>query len=269
MLPLFYENFFERDSLLRNDSLLFHAPGDFLTGQWGMPAEPMPEVLYRNNSVVIFLLLCLLLFLAMVLVQRTSIGEQVSAFLFPQPRQSHLSLAVERWSKSVTRMISVVMFSLLAGILYYVYVHRSGSVQSIFSLSTWTLLGIYSGVCCVLLLFRQWMYFFVNSVFFEREQRRLWREDYAFLFSLEVILFLLLAVLVVYFDLPLKKCIWGALIVLLFVKILVLAKDFTYFFKKIYGVLHLFVYFCALEAAPLLVLWTTLDRITQYLTTTY
>lgn len=267
MDTLFYEGFFERDSLLAHDSLLFHQPGNYWDERWGMPAELMPETLYRNDGVTFILLLGFLLLVGWVLLRRRSFGEQVSSFLFPQSTQSQSATATEQAGRELMLALLAVVASLLASVLVYSYAIGRWNLGLI-PLSSLQLLGIYSGVCFLFLIAKQQLLRFVNSIFFTSEKRQLWRRDYAFLFTLESVMLLPLALLAVYFGIPSEKVVLYLLFLLLFVKSLVLIRDFTYFFAKIYGFLHLFVYFCALEAAPLLVLWAVLDRLTNYMTIT-
>lgn len=77
------------------------------------------------------------------------------------------------------------------------------------------------------------------------------------------LLFFPLLLLLIYFQIDLKIVLISGLTLLLIVKILLLLKCFSTFFEKFYGILHLFVYFCTLEAAPVVVLWTILKEFTK------
>jgi hypothetical protein len=156
---------------------------------------------------------------------------------------------------------------MLSSILYYAYALTHWTLELV-PLNSLQILGIYTGVFFLFLLAKQFLLHVVNAIFFDIRKRRAWHQDYSLLFALESILFLPLGLLTVYFGFTPEKGLYVLGFLLLFVKSMVLIKDYAYFFGKIYGVLHLFVYFCALEAAPILVLWTILGRLTNYMTTT-
>ena len=266
MDTLFYEGFFERDSLLEHDSLLFHRPGNYWAEQWGMSTEFMPETLFRNDGISLFLIFGFLLLVVLVLSRRHSFSEQVSNFFYPQSFQSKAVTSSEHAIQELKLCLLAVIASLFAGVLVYFYAHSHWNLWLI-PLSSLQLLGIYSGICFLFLILKQLLLRFVNAVFFTKVKRQLWRQAYAFLFRIESVLLLPVALLAVFLGLSYETVTWGLLILLFFVKSLVLIKDFTYFFDKNYCLLHLFVYFCTLEAAPLLVLWAVLGRLTNYMTT--
>ena len=265
MDTLFYEGFMARDSLLANDSLLFRQPENYLAGQWGMSVEYVPEALHSNDGVALFLLGFFFLSVVVVLLRKTSFSERVNNFVYPQSIQTN---DVLNSGEEFVQMLLAVMVSMLGAVLYFGYASLHWNLH-LAPFSMFQLLGIYAGVCLGYLILKQQLLACVNAVFFKHEKRELWRKDYGLVFSIGALLLFFLVLLAVYVDLTQEKVAYGLLFVLLFVKSLVFLKDFTYFFDKIYGVVHLFVYFCALEAVPLLVLWTALNRLTNYLTTTY
>ena len=268
MDTLFYENFFERDSLLYNDSLFFHPPGYYSSsGQFGMPVELIPDTLQHNDSITLLLFICLFLLLVVTLLRRRTLAQQISNFFYPQTSQHLTSTASENLNLELTTALFAIVSCLLAATLFFTYAQTYWNLWLI-PLTSLQLLGLYAALCFLVLLLKQLLFRIVNTVFFNRDKRHLWRQSYGFLIHVEGVLLLPVTLMAVYFDYSSEKVAYVVLFLLLFVKSLVLYKDFTYFFDKFYGLLHLFVYFCALEAAPLLVLWTVMSRLTNYLTTT-
>lgn len=267
METLLYEGFFKRDPLLSNDSLLFHPPGYYQAGQWGLSTEHLPETLHRNDGVTIIVLVCLLLLVIVVVTFHTPLSKCLKNLFFTQSNQNSKPTTPEIYNTEFVYGLLGLMWCMLSSILYYAYALTHWTLELV-PLNSLQILGIYTGVFFLFLLAKQFLLHVVNAIFFDIRKRRAWHQDYSLLFALESILFLPLGLLTVYFGFTPEKGLYVLGFLLLFVKSMVLIKDYAYFFGKIYGVLHLFVYFCALEAAPILVLWTILGRLTNYMTTT-
>ena len=94
---------------------------------------------------------------------------------------------------------------------------------------------------------------FVNWIFFRSEKIFTWQRSYTFLMSAESVIFLIFALVVVYLPVPVNIVRIIALIIVVFFEIVLLFKTNQIFFPKMYGALHLIVYFCTLELMPLLV----------------
>ena len=265
---LFYEHFLERDSLLRNDSLLF-CPA-IQEGRTEVPVEYRPPQVADNNGVVCLLLGSFLLLVFVVLFRRRSAAEQMSNFLYPPLTRAQAASPEKDDNRFpgiwFTDVLLTMMCCLLLGMLYYIYADRHWALWMV-RLTVWHWLGLYFSVCFLFFVLKQLIVRLINTIFFPRSKRLLWQHDYDFLFNLECILLLPVALIAIFSEMTAEYVIYVFLFVLVFVKILVLIKDYTYFFAKIHGLLHLFVYFCALEAVPLLVLWTVLGRLTNYMTT--
>ncbi|MBR3858057.1 MAG: DUF4271 domain-containing protein, partial [Bacteroidaceae bacterium] len=90
--------------------------------------------------------------------------------------------------------------------------------------------------------------------FFRKEKIFTMNRTYTFIYVVEALLVLVLAMAVVYMPVPHEEVLISSLCLVLFVKLLLLFKTYQIFFPKMYGTLHLIVYFCTLELIPLLVL---------------
>lgn len=265
MDTLFYESFFARDSLLRNDSLLFAPPSPGAEAFDALPVELLPPSLAADDGVNGVLLCCLLLLLVAVLLQQTRLADRLTSFFYPSTGKSSTSGKKELDRSELPILVLAIMSSLLVAVIFFAYACRELPALPLTSIQS---IGIYGAVSFLFLVARQRLQALVNAIFFPKEQRQLWCRDYGLIFSLESVLLWPIALLVIYAEIPTETTAYALAIMLLFVKSLALAKDFAYFFRKIYGVLHLFVYFCALEAAPLLILWEVLNRLTNFLLTT-
>ena len=102
-------------------------------------------------------------------------------------------------------------------------------------------------------------------MFFDAASNRRWN-DAANLGILATGIFLFpLVLLVVYFDLDFALTRILFLLAFLFIEILLAYMCFCIFFGYAFGWVHLILYFCTLEIAPLIILWRSLHIFTGYL----
>ena len=236
---LFYENFFAQDSLLRNDSLLFRDRRHEVCSTPTPATQLMPGSVQRNDFITASLFFSFLL----------------------------LTFAVRAKARSYEVMLALLALctSLLTGVVTYAFAYASWDISSP-TLPAIVLPALYVAATMAVLLLKQRLYHVVHSTFFTPARRLLWRRSYARLFLLQTTLLFPLALATVYLHLTPENIAYGAAGVLLFVKTWLLKDSFSRFFDKIHGLLHLFVYFCALEALPLLLLGSALATITLQLT---
>ena len=204
----------------------------------------------HRQAIISFLLLSLL-----GLTRRKSLKTLISNFFLPTAASKE---AADEGNREWQRMLVALLFCLQGAIAILAVTQIQNAVPVM--LSQWLILAIYAAGLLLFVIVKQCLYGFVHSIFFTKVQRCRWREDYAFLFTVESLLLFPLLLMIVYLHINLEIVLYSALAVLLFVKILLLFKCFSTFFGKMYGALHLFVYFCTLEAAPLVVLWTFLKE---------
>lgn len=99
----------------------------------------------------------------------------------------------------------------------------------------------------------KWMaYSVVNSVFFGNKKSLQWSQAFVVVTALEGILIIPLVLLLIYFDLSVKSALIYFISVLFLNKILSIYKGWNIFFRQNGRYLQFFLYFCALEIAPLL-----------------
>ena len=79
------------------------------------------------------------------------------------------------------------------------------------------------------------------------------------------LLLLPLVLLVVYFALSLQTAFYFIVVIIIFAKIALFYKCFVNFFGKIYGLVHLILYFCALEILPDLIVWKGIEILSNNL----
>ena len=227
--------------------------------------ELLPDTIQRNDAASGLLMATLLLLLIILHFSAKSLRVRCSKLFFT----SNLATENTEAETAEARRIHIcftLQTAFLIALLFYFYAQNHWNLE-LLTLPTLQLLGIYVAVCLLMIVVKQQLTLLVNTIFFTRRQCHQWTENAMTIFAIQSLALFPFTLVAIYFDLPVKIVIQALLIVLLFVKSLTLIKSFTIFFRHLHGVLHLFVYFCALEAVPIAVGWAILVAITQELTT--
>ncbi len=187
---------------------------------------------------------------------------------FFRPRERENLFAADGESELHGSLLLTLQTCFLTSILFFSHIQEQmPSISD--AVLPYKVLGIAIAVCLAYYLLKISLYRLVNSIFFERWQRDLWQQDYLInVFGFGLTLFPL-TLLVVYFDLDylyLRGALFAILIELTGLLFYRCARIF--FSSKSQG-LHLFLYFCTLEMAPLLFLWRILLFANYFLTTIY
>ena len=144
-----------------------------------------------------------------------------------------MTFGLRGWSPEHPASIAAVPASgRAASLIFFIYTQ---SVRDLFmaQVSTHALLGAYVVVCWAYLGLKQLLYLFVNWVFFDKERRTAWMKSYSFLVSSESVLLFPLALIAVFFNLPVHEVMLCSCLLVGFVRILLFYKTFCIFFPKI------------------------------------
>ncbi len=112
-------------------------------------------------------------------------------------------------------------------------------------------------------LIRSMLYRFIDSVFFEHWQHTLWKQVRIQCTFLMTFIFLPLILVEIYFSPPPITFTISVIFAIVVSRFALLMKCYSTFFTYRGGVLHLFLYFCTLEIAPIVVLWQLLEVLSQ------
>ena len=258
-LPLRYENPYAADPLLAQDTLLFREVPDMRLERVGVPGRLMPFNLVHSDAAI---LLCFAVFIVLVLLYRSTrhtLRQLLSDFVFTtgtattdEPRN-----VLPHWAFCLLTAVELAL-------LFTFYAEDHWSFQ-LFPLSRAALLGVYVGVALCVVALQQMGYALVHSVFFPSSQALALRRPTVFLFALQAVLLFAVLLATIFFDFSEQNLLLGLLSVLLFIKIWGVFRIFSFFSHEKYGSLHFFVYFCTLEAAPVLLLWSTFVELTNFM----
>ena len=263
-IPLFYRHTVADDSLMAKNDILFRPSTEEVVVQsWGK--APHPLQMEQQNADIISLTILSSFMLVMIILRYHRPAFQVDWKDFFFSKNVKLMTHTDQNREEKLRIVMTLLISLQGVIATIVYAPNNLLLTT--SRSVWKVFCLYTFVFMGYFCFKQFLYRLVHAVFFNRTQREIWLQHFTFLLTIESILLFLITTLLIELHIDSHFGLIAVIFMLLFVKIALLLKCFSTFFDKSYGLLHLFVYFCALEAAPLVVLWALLMKILNNLTT--
>ena len=230
---------------------------------FGKTSDLFPYLLRNDNWVTAILFCC---FLAVILIfahSKRYAKKHLQDFFLRRADKEQLS-NTETGTEIRHAIFLYLQAGLLAGLIFFDYTQASHDLFMA-QVSSHMLLSVYVVVFWVFLGVKQLLYAAINWVFFNKPQRKAWMKSYSYLVSGEGILFFPLALVLVYFNVPAPDVVFYAVLLLIFMKLLLFYKTFCIFFHSFYGLLHLIVYFCALEILPICGLWQALTYINDIL----
>lgn len=235
--------FFQGNTLLHTE-LPYHP--------YGFSVTATPFRLSYDGWSGLLLLLCLLLAVTLLLRLRKKFHELFRDVFFPISGKMAVSATGDPLRYS-TRLVAICLLSLTAAIVTFTYMlHDVGYYP--FSDPPYILFVIFFFLWLAYFVLKRMMSSFVNWIFFCKKKIFTWQRVNTFLFVTEATFSLFLAMAIVFLPITPVDMLLLALFFVTFVKIVLLFKTYQIFFPKIYGILHLIVYFCTLELMPLFVL---------------
>ncbi len=221
----------------------------------GMAGDPVPYQ-FRSDSLVTSLLM-LSFFMAAWVISRSRryLHKQIKDFFRHRDRENLFAERTE--SEMQGQAFLIFQTCLVLGTLFFDYTQEC-QTEVFNQVSPYKILASSVGIFCTFYLVKTILYHVVNSVFFNRKQRQQWSASYLLSILALGVALLPVSLLVVYFDLSLQHTAIVFIALLAVDKILLVYKCSRIFFNYPFGLLHLFLYFCTLEIAPIFVLFRIL-----------
>ena len=228
----------------------------------GLAAHPHSYALHNDVMVTSALLLCAF---GMIYCAVSAKGFFVSRLKdFFHVRQRENLFAEHADGEMRGHWLLVVFISIELGVLYFVCGENAGFIEEKYPR---VLLALCVGYCALGYIVKYCLAEWVNRTFFNAKSAELWAESYrllAFLFSL---MLLPVTFFTVYngcdYEIT-RKCV---IFLLALTELLLFYRSYRIFFGNLTGLLHLFLYLCALEIMPLFILWHGMVRASIGLTT--
>lgn len=241
-------SYFAGDSLLHTE-VPYHP--------YGFSTASTPFRLRHDGWSALLLFLCLLLTASLVLRLRKSFRELLRGVFFPIPGGTDAPVLNDPLRFS-TRLIAVSLLSLAAAVVTFSYT-QSWTDYYTFPETPYILFFAFLVLWIAYFVVKRLMINFINWIFFREAKIFTWQRAYTFLYASEAMLLFVFAVVVAYLPVSPSEMLLWVIILVFFFKIVLLFKTRLIFFPKMYGTLHLIVYFCTLELMPLLVMQQILN----------
>ena len=228
----------------------------------GMQGEPLPYSLYADWSVTCMIFCCFFLIFYAIRNGKKYLYQHFKGF-FKQKDRASLFDDDSGYNFRYALALSASCCVLYGLFLYGYFTETAPSLLHV--MPHILLLGIYIASVLLLVCIKWGAYLFVNWVFFEKEQNARWITSYFDLLGGCGLMLFPVSLLAVYFGLSAGFSCGIVLFILICGKILLFYKCIRNFFSRFHGILHLILYFCALEIGPLLFLWKGLAYINNLL----
>ena len=218
----------------------------------GIQETPLPYRLRTDDGITAIVLVVFMLMLVLFSKSKKALLKQAKE-LFNPPREYHnlFNDEPDNQQHSIKLLVCLTLLTIslqlfgLNGLENHTVITSETPYLALLS-TTLVITGYY--------LIKKLSYHFVNWTFFDKTKNKRWQETYTFTYAAEGLLLFPLALLTIYFDLnTLQAWLYIGFVVFL-TRIILLYETYIIFFPKIHGILHLIVYFCALEITPLLML---------------
>ena len=233
------------------------------TSPEGMIGEPLPYLLHTDWIITALMFLCVLTVTYVLSKEKKYLLQQLKAFPVNRKRSSMFDGA----NTIDMRYILLLIFHTCVLLGFCAYYHVSNHTPSLLEkIPHALLLGSFVTIMGCLLFLKWILYSFVNWIFFQKESNSAWITSYFNLFIWLGIFLLPIILVIIYFDISSQNTLYLIGSSILIAKIALFWKCFRNFFEKIYGALHLILYFCALEILPDLILWKGIELVSNNLT---
>ena len=230
--------------------------------QVGTEGIPLPYSPRMDDGIAVLLLGCF--FLSAYVLSRSSkfLLQLVKDFLLNRERTSIFAMSTASDMRYL--LLLVLQTCVLEGVFMFNYYQESEGVL-VNHIAPLSLLLIYVSIPILVFCVKWLVYSVLGWIFFDKIKTGLWLESYSTLQYYIGFALFPLVLFIVYFDLDSRISVVLALILFLFVKILMLYKCIKLFCDNLYGCSLLFLYFCALEIVPYLVLYQGIEQLNDYL----
>ena len=229
----------------------------------GVVGDPVPYSFASDNSMVAMLLAVFLLLLLSVVRSWSFIVRQVRLFFHAPRRVAEASDDV-----SAIRHQKMLFFlcPISVGAAYFMYRYVCLGDRFLLEPNV-AVVGVFSVVVLVAMLFRNLLYTLVNWVFFDKAQREQWSYTMLFFTTTFGILMFPVTLVMSFFSVSQQFMLVYIISVVILVELLSFFRCFVIFFKGSYFPLQIILYFCTLELIPIAFLWVMWDLMAGYLAT--
>ena len=228
----------------------------------GESGDPLPYSVGTDSLVITFFLLGLVLMMLAFSYSGKFIRRHLKGFFHYEKART---TAVPDTDAEIRGLFLLVFnTALVLGVGSYLFVSMRGYDGFLF-FSSQAHLCLYIGVVMVYFLLKMAAYLFIDWVFFDKKKNLQWHKSLLLLTALEGVLLYPMVLVLPYVSIPSLVVLVYVGIVVILAKILSFYKAFIIFFRRRGSLLQIFLYFCALEMMPLVVLYGVMAFFNDYL----
>lgn len=212
----------------------------------------------ENDDFIVGAIIIVFIFFAVVISRgRLFLAYQIKGFFADKRRymDENIKASSAEVSDAIT-LTGVACFSL--SLIAYEYMADVGMFDNLFYVPYWIFGLCFVGVLAFIMV-KVLLYAFINWIFFDAQSGRKWISSYFLLISLSSFLVFPISLVTIFLNISYSFVAFCLLFVLILYEILVFYKLCANFKTKKCGVLLIFLYFCAVEIMPSLVVWHFLN----------
>lgn len=211
-----------------------------------------------DDGIAIILLLSFFISAVLIGKNKKGIVQRIRDFFLNKERSSLFSQGLA--SQSALIVYFSIQTALLLGVFFLNFFYDL-HINFIDDNNSLIILGIYTSIIGIYLLFKQVIYRFIAWMFFDSKQHELWLISYNTLVAFFSFILYPSLLFIIYFDLEFNYVILLGLSLFFIMKLVMFYKWINLFLNDIYGLLRLFLYFCALEILPCLIVYQGLVQV--------
>lgn len=211
-----------------------------------------------DDGIAIILLLSFFVSAILIGKNKKGIVQRIRDFFLNKERSSLFSQGLA--SQSALIVYFSIQTALLLGVFFLNFFYDL-HINFIDDNNSLIILGIYTLIIGIYLLLKQVIYRFIAWMFFDSKQHELWLISYNTLVAFFSFILYPSLLFIIYFDLEFNYVILLGLSLFFIMKLVMFYKWIYLFLNDIYGLLRLFLYFCALEILPCLIVYQGLVQV--------
>lgn len=253
-LPQYYkESFFSKDSL-------FHP--ELRGGRLGVAGTPVPYAIATDDFFVSILLGGFILVAVAFTQSKGFFMRQIKRFFYTT--HSENTTVIPETSAEIRFQVLLMLQTCLMLALGFFFYTRT-RIGETFMIDTYQVIGIYMAVTVAYFLVKTALSWVVNVTFFGSKENLQIQKSNLFVAATEGVVLFPIIMLQTFFEMPVYITLLYICITILLAKMLTLFKQYIIFFSRNPLNFQIFLYFCALEIVPLIMLWGGLTTINGYL----
>ncbi|MDR0973507.1 MAG: DUF4271 domain-containing protein [Prevotellaceae bacterium] len=233
-------------------------------GAGDIEAIPLPYATDTDPWVAIVLTVCFVLSAYAVGQSKSYLLQLGKNFILHKERTNLFALPV---SPNMRPLLWLILQTCILSGVYALHVFCLTSPTLFVYYQSPLLLLLYAGIALGYVLIKYGLYEFMGRVLFDGELTRQWVESYSCMIYYAGISFFFPILAIVYLQFDIKLTLIIGFIGLFLLKIGTFYKLFKFFIGQPISLLLLFLYFCALEIAPWLVIYKILIQMNSLLLT--